>query len=118
MSRDPGLDSLLDLNGECFRMDNGYWTKIEAWRVTPTPQIPHGIRYCLTLHDRYNKRVFGYDNAHAPPSRSRGKYKGRIVEFDHSHQSAADTGTPYAFVSAQQLVDDFFNAVNRIVYGE
>ena len=48
------LDTLLDLDGEIFPMDNGYWTKFEASRVIPTPQIPHGIRYSLTLHDRNN----------------------------------------------------------------
>ena len=25
---------------------------------------PHGIKYCLTLHDKDNKRILGYDNAH------------------------------------------------------
>ena len=27
---DAGLNTLLDLNGEIFPMDNGYWTKFEA----------------------------------------------------------------------------------------
>jgi hypothetical protein len=46
--RDASLETLLDLDGEIFPMDNGYWTKFEAHRVTPTKQIPHGIRYSLT----------------------------------------------------------------------
>ncbi len=46
-------------------MDNGYRVKIDARRVAPNAQIPHGIRYSLTLHDRYNRRVPGFDNAHA-----------------------------------------------------
>jgi len=54
---DTSLITLLDLNGEIFPMDNGWWTKIEAYRVEPNQNIPHGIRYSLTLHDRYNKRI-------------------------------------------------------------
>ena len=64
-NEDASLETLLDLNGEVFPMDNGYWTKFEAYRVEPTEQIPHGIRYSLTLHNRYNTRVLGFDNAHA-----------------------------------------------------
>jgi len=58
------LETLLDLDGEVFPMDNGYWTKFEARRVDPTKQIPHGIRYSLTLHNRNNIRILGFDNAH------------------------------------------------------
>lgn len=28
-------------------------------------EMPHGIKYSLTLHDRRNHRVIGYDNAHS-----------------------------------------------------
>ena len=49
---DVSLDTLLDLDGEVFPMDNGYWTKYEVSRVIPTQHIPHGVRYSLTLHDR------------------------------------------------------------------
>jgi hypothetical protein len=37
------IETLLNLNGEVFPMENGYWTKFEAYRVEPTEQIPHGI---------------------------------------------------------------------------
>jgi len=40
---DASLGTLLDLDGEIFPMDNGYWTKFEASSVTPTVNIPHGI---------------------------------------------------------------------------
>lgn len=46
-------------------MDNGYWTKFEVRNVKATSQIPHGIKYSLTLHDNNNRRILGYDNAHA-----------------------------------------------------
>lgn len=115
MKRDPGLDVLLELNGTEYTEENGYWYKIEAHRVDPTKGIPHGIRYNLTLHNRSNHRIMGFDNAHAVKSRKRGKFRGRIVAYDHAHKSAADKGTPYVFSSAQQLIEDFFNEVNRIL---
>ena len=42
---DTTLETLLDLDGEIFPMDNGYWTKFEAYRAALSPQIPHGIRF-------------------------------------------------------------------------
>ena len=42
---DASLETLLDLDSEVFPMDNGYWTKFEAYRVEPNEQMPHGIRY-------------------------------------------------------------------------
>jgi hypothetical protein len=54
---DETLETLLDLDGEIFPMENGYWTKFEVKRVEPTKRIPHGIKYSLTLHDRNNTRI-------------------------------------------------------------
>ena len=59
LKKDASLETLLDLDGEIFPMDNGYWTKFEVSRIKPTEQIPHGIKYSLTLHDRNNTRIFG-----------------------------------------------------------
>ena len=59
------LENLLNLHGEVFPMDNDYWIKFEAYQVEPTKKIPHGVRYSLTLHDKNNNRVIGYDNAHS-----------------------------------------------------
>jgi hypothetical protein len=49
--QNPGLDYLLDLDGEIFPMDNGYWTKFDVKAVEPNENIPHGIKYSLTLHN-------------------------------------------------------------------
>jgi len=48
--------------------------------------VPHGIRYALTLHDRYGTRLLGFDNAHAvmPPKRER--HAGRRLAYDHRHR--------------------------------
>ena len=84
--KDGSLETLLDLDGEIFPMDNGYWTKFEANRVEPTIQIPHGIRYSLTLHDRNNTRILGFDNAHADKTKKK-KYHARKVTWDHLHKT-------------------------------
>jgi hypothetical protein len=115
MKKDPALDVLLDLNGEEFHEENGYWYKIEVSMVDPTMERPHGIRYNLTLHDNHNLRIMGFDNAHAVKSKKKGKFKGRIVEYDHLHKDSKDKGTPYEFSSAEQLLSDFFDEVNRIL---
>lgn len=69
---DYGLRTLLDMHGYQFTLDNGYWWKIEAWGIEKSRFRPHGIRYNLTLHNAYNHRVFGMDNAHAiePPKKA------------------------------------------------
>lgn len=117
-ARDIGLDVLLELNGTEYTEENGYWYKIEAWRVEPSREIPHGIRYNLTLHNNYNKRILGFDNAHAVRSTASAKFKGRIVAYDHKHRSATDTGVPYEFSTAHQLLNDFFNEVNKRMEGD
>ncbi len=40
-------------------------------------EVPHEIRYALTLHEPYGKRILGYDNAHAvkPPKKFKTEAK-------------------------------------------
>jgi hypothetical protein len=97
MSRDKALDYLLELNGAVFVERNGYWHKIEVRLTDVAKERPHGISYCLTLHNEKNERVFGMDNAHSIKSRRKG-YKGRIVEYDHLHADKNDRGTVYVFM--------------------
>lgn len=108
------MDTLLDLHGEILVQEGGYWIKIEAWTVEPTKEIPHGIRYSLTLHDPAGERVLGYDNAHAVKPAKKG-FTGRRLEYDHVHRHAKDKGTAYEFSTAGQLLTDFFEAVDRIL---
>ena len=112
-SMDVGLQVLLELHGTEYTEENGYWYKIAAWTVDKSPERPHGIRYNLTLHNNRNERIMGFDNAHAPQARGRGRYTGRIVEYDHAHYHKKDPGTPYTFESAEQLLEDFFNEVTK-----
>ena len=77
-------------------------------------EIPHGIRYSLTLHDRHGRRILGYDNAHATKPAKKG-FAGRRLEYDHRHRHAKDKGVPYTFESAYQLLADFFCEVDRVL---
>ncbi len=115
MKRDTAIDTLLDLNGSIFDQGNGYWIKLEAWQVDVSKEIPHGIRYSLTLHEPYGKRILGYDNAHAVKPPKKFKYAGRIMAYDHKHRHVSDKGVPYEFKDAQQLLNDFFADVDRVL---
>ena len=109
---DTSLDTLLDLDGEIFPMDNGYWIKFEASIVPPTEQIPHGIRYSLTLHDRNNTRVLGFDNAHTfKPKKNR--YIARKITWDHKHKM--EKVCPYEFESSSRLIEDFWKDVEAML---
>ena len=115
MKIDPVIDTLLDLDGSILDQGNGYWIKIEAKRSAISEEIPHGIRYSLTLHEPYGKRILGYDNAHLIKPPKKFKYAGRILAFDHKHRHLSDQGVPYEFKDAQQLLTDFFADVDRIL---
>jgi hypothetical protein len=110
--KDQTLETLLALDGEVFLLENGYWVKFFAKRLEPGPHVPFGIRYSLTLHDRNNIRILGFDNAHAV--RRKGKKHGsRMVTWDHKHSTRRVA--PYRFQSASKLIEDFWKAVNNIV---
>lgn len=114
-SPDIGLETLLDLDGSILEQEGGYWIKIEVWQVPLSPHAPHGIRYSLTLHDRYGTRVLGYDNAHAVKPPKKFKFAGLRLPYDHRHRSASDKGVLYAFESASRLLEDFFAEVDRVI---
>ncbi len=110
-----GLEILLEMDGEIFPMDNGYWTKIEARESVANEHIPHGIKYSLTLHNRSNIRVLGYDNAHGIKPK-RKKYGAKRVVWDHKHERK--TVEPYEFESPVQLLEDFWENVEKMLLEE
>ena len=112
---DIGLETLLDLNGRILEQEGGYWIKIEARRVPVSEHGGHGIRYSLTLHDKYGTRVLGYDNAHAVKPPRKFKFAGRRLPYDHRHRMSNDKGVPYAFESVDRLLEDFFAEVDRVI---
>ena len=81
-------------------------------QIASAPEIPHGIRYSLTLHDKSNRRVLGFDNAHAVKPKKR-KHGARKLSWDHQHNR--ELVEPYEFESPVQLMDDFWNAVEEVM---
>jgi hypothetical protein len=113
--RDVGLETLLELDGSVLEQEDGFWIKIDVRAVEASEHIPHGIRYSLTLHDKYGTRVLGYDNAHAVKLPKSFKFAGRRLRYDHLHRTSSDRGVPYLFESSQRLLEDFFAEVDRVI---
>ena len=106
------LEFLLAFDGRVHWLEQGYWLKFEIRRVEPTTERPHGLRYAFTLHGPEGRRLVGFDNAHGVPAAG-SHFKERPAAVDHWHRTETDEGRPYAFVSAEQLVADFFAEVRR-----
>lgn len=113
----PGLEALLELDGQMFAPMDGYLLKFDAKRVSPTPQRPHGIRYSLTLHDRDGRRLYGIDNAHSVKKAGKG-HQGRAQAYDHVHRGRDGKVRPYQYTDAQTLLNDFYDAAWRRMEGE
>ncbi len=107
---DPLLSVLLDLDGTTIGIGTQYWVKINAWLIEADEARPHGIRYELSLHDAGNRRILGFDNAHAV-KRPGGRFVEQPRAHDYLHRGPKDTGVPYAYTSADKLVGDFWQAV-------
>lgn len=109
------LTTLLDMDGQRGEIAAGYWYKIDAHRVEPSPAIPHGIRYALTFHGPDGTRLYGIDNAHAPEvtGERRGPGRRRPVEFDHQHDGGRVRY--YEYVGAADLLHDFFAKAEAIL---
>ncbi|MBA2657785.1 MAG: hypothetical protein H0U70_12520 [Tatlockia sp.] len=110
---DHTLENLLLLNGDRIIIDEtlGLWVKFNIKRVLNRPQ---GIRYSLTLHDKHNKRIMGFDNSHEIKF---GAKRGvaPIRTYDHWHFDENDQGKPYRYINAGKLLEDFWNEVDKRV---
>ena len=102
--RDPGLELLIDLDGEVFAVDaeGKYVVRFVVKRVPPSPERPQGLSYSLTLHDAFGARLVGFDNAHAA-SRSKGRRRRTM----HDHRHRLGTIRPYEYRDAAALLADF-----------
>jgi hypothetical protein len=107
------LEFLLDFDGRRHFYEGGYFLKFEIRRVSKTPRRPAGIKYALTLHAPDGGRLLGFDNAHPVPAL--GGRKQATGAADHWHRTAEDVGRPYLFRDAETLLNDFFDAVERIL---
>jgi hypothetical protein len=108
--RDPGLDALLELDGQVLVVDPAgrHWVKFVVKQVAPSPERPHGLAYSLTLHDATGARLVGFDNAHAAPSSSRHGARGQLA---HDHRHRLRSIGPYEYRDAASLLSDFWDEV-------
>ncbi len=113
MKLEKGLALRLDFDGWEYVREDGYSVRFSVRACDATVERPHGIRYSLTLHDKYGQKVFGMDNAHAAKP-IRKAIAGREQPFDHLHRSAKDKGTPYTLASAEDLITIFYNEISKI----
>jgi Family of unknown function (DUF6516) len=111
-SRDPGLDVLLELDGETFAVDaeGKYLVRFVVRQVPLSAERPQGLSYSLTLHDETGARLVGFDNAH-PVLRSKGRHR-RTVR-DHRHRLR--TIRPYEYRDADTLLADFWAEVDAVL---
>lgn len=119
-SHDPGLDGLLDLDGQAYWLDEAglYWVKFTIKRVPASEAKPHGLDYSLTLHgpdsgDPKDSRLVGFDNAHAVAETGAPGAGKKRPAWDHKHRLR--TVRPYDYMSAEALVFDFWEQVYRIL---
>ena len=71
---------------------------------------PFGIKYSLTLQDVDGLRLLGFDNAHGIP---------KMDAYDHRHSfRKTKVLTRYEFESGNQLIVDFFDAVEKACSNE
>ena len=59
-------------------------------------------------------RLLGFDNAHEVPALG-SRFKRSEATNDHWHRTETDPGRPYRFKSAETLIEDFFNEVDRVL---
>ena len=109
-----GLDTLLDLNGQVLIQEDGSWIKIEARLVETGTHRPHGVKYSLTLHAPDGQRLMGYDNAHGL-ERKGNRHMATRLPYDHRHPFEKREPIPYEFSSPEELLQDFFAEVDRVL---
>lgn len=102
---DEALLRLLDYHGRRYWLTNGWSIRFRIWPDKATVERPHAVRYAFTLHDVDGSRLLGFDNAHGVP---------RQEAFDHRHSfRATQDARRYEFRGADELICDFFDAVER-----
>ncbi len=107
------LEWLLDYDGRQHYFASGHFLKFEIRLIEESVQVPHGIAYSFTFHDPEGMRLLGFDNAHPVPHAG-GKFVKAKLEADHWHRTINDEGRPYAFVSVEKLLVDFFAEVEQL----
>jgi hypothetical protein len=106
MFSDSELWNLVDQAGVRV-MANGLQVVIRAEWTDRTNQQPQGLDYAIILQDEHGDRILGFDNSHAYDGASEND------PWDHEHK-VGRTGQHfrYNFVSASQLITDFFERLD------
>lgn len=110
-NHDKTLLHLPELDGVNYVVDDnlGLWIKFVVKRINITDERPHGIRYSLSLHNRLNQRMLGFDNAHSIASIT----KNKIITYDHYHTENPGRMKIYHYENAATLLQDFWAAVDK-----
>lgn len=102
---DEAMRRLLDYDRRRYWLVNGWSIQFRIAEVATSEARPHGIKYSFTLHDVDGTRLLGYDNAHGIP---------RKEVYDHRHRFRRTRElVSYEFRGADELICDFFNAVEQ-----
>ena len=96
---------LLDYHRRRYWLVGGWSLRFRVFEVEGSNARPHGLKYSFSLHDVDGTRLLGYDNAHGV---------AQVQAYDHRHRFRRTRElVPYRFVSSDQLIVDFFDAVER-----
>lgn len=91
--------------GDVSGSKKGWSIRFRVLQVAITPARPQGVKYSFTLHDLDGTRLLGFDNAHG---------MARSQTYDHRHRfRAVQDLVPYRFEGADELICDFFAAVEK-----
>ena len=114
LPRDPGLEALLELDGQVLVVDpaGNHWVKFSVTRVPATAERPHGLDYALTLHGPDGERLVGFDNAHGV-RRQAGPGGKATGPRDHRHRLRRIR--PYQYEDAATLLADFWTEVDSVL---
>lgn len=112
MEEDAELELLLSLDGMSYEAAEGYAVEFMARRTRKTPERPHGISYASVFRPAGSEPYVRFDNSHAV-SRPGGKFVKVSRAYDHWHRTEDDPGRPYAFTTAEKLLDDFWCEIKR-----
>lgn len=117
---DFGIENLLDLDGVIIEIDDEleYLVNFDVNRVEISDGRPHGIKYSLTLHDKWGNRLLGFDNAHQIKEETNGGFVRHrtLKKYDHKHKfKDVSVIIPYEYETAEKLLTDFWIYVDEAV---
>jgi len=102
---DQAMCRLLDYDRRRYWLTTGWSIRFRISQVEVSDGRPYGIKYAFTLHDLDGTRLLGFDNAHGI---------SRAQAYDHRHRFRRTKELlPYEFRGADELICDFFAAVEQ-----